>query len=139
MPFVSGCHSYSSSVYSTRTNTPWAHGYHTETEGYVNSGGFWAKDTKLGLATPCTPPRTKPGSAKLPLNSKRYRPLPTLFRIKITLAIYDSFNKSGNVLNSFAIPVFCLRTQLLVSPTHTHTPHSPYIPSYRPSVGRRTV
>lgn len=73
-------------------------------EGYVNGGGFWAKDTKPGLATPCTTPRTKLGSAKLPLNSKRYRPLPSLFRIKITLAIYDSFNKSGNVLNSFAIP-----------------------------------
>lgn len=48
----------------------------TETEGYVNSGGFWAKDTKPGLATPCTPPRTKLGPAKLPLNSKRYSPSP---------------------------------------------------------------
>lgn len=99
---LSACHSYSSSAYSTGMTISWAHGYHTEAEA-VSSGGFWAKVTKPGLATPCTPYQDKLSSAKLPLKSKRCRPLPTLFKIKIILAIYDSFNKSGNAFNNFAI------------------------------------
>lgn len=71
------------------------------------------------LATPCTPPKTKLGSAKLPLKSKRCRPLPHIFGIKITLAVYDSFNKSGNAFNSFAIA--CLR-DTTVGPHHAPPP-----------------
>lgn len=54
---------------------PWAHGYQEEAEA-VSSNGFWAKATKPGLATPCTPSQDKLGSAKLPLKSKGAGPSP---------------------------------------------------------------
>lgn len=54
---------------------PTPHGYHTEAEA-LSSGGFWAKVTKPGLATPCTPYQDKLGSAKLPQKKQKVQAPP---------------------------------------------------------------